>query len=234
LASSKGKSTPRLIVGAQSQLGVKLAASRNCGSQNHSRPEGLTDVRFTAAHRLELSLGEREIDRFVVFPTNTALIIQSSAAATLACTNTLLYKVHMKVNKYTIATMELALIFPAVLFMTALFVRNLQPPQYEPAHTAHQIVAWYAARPRIGLWGLLIALPLAVLVMGCGTLLRGWSRETELRQAARNTLATLSAHLSTLLVAAATLAAGGVLAIVTLHVLTDRRILTPPASIQSK
>jgi hypothetical protein len=51
--------------------------------------------------------------------------------------------------------------------------------------------------------------------------LRGWSRETELRQATRNTLATLSVHLATLLVAAATLAAGGVLAIVALHVLTD-------------
>jgi hypothetical protein len=124
-------------------------------------------------------------------------------------------------KKYTIATTELLLIFPAVLFMTALFVRNLQPPQYEPAHTAHQIVTWYAARPRIGLWGLLVALPLAVLVTGCGTLLRGWSHETELRQAARHTLATLRAHLAMLLVAAATLAAGGVLAIVALHVLTD-------------
>jgi hypothetical protein len=200
---------------------VKLAASCNCGSRNPFPLEGLTDVRCTAAHRLEISLGEREIDRFVVFPTNTALIIQSSAAATLAWMSTFRYKVHMKVKKYTIATTELALIFPALLFMTALFVRNLQPPQYEPAHTAHQIVAWYAARPRIGLWGLLIALPLAVLVTGCGTLLRGWSRETELRQATRNTLATLSVHLATLLVAAATLAAGGVLAIVALHVLTD-------------
>jgi hypothetical protein len=127
----------------------------------------------------------------------------------------------MKVNKYAVATTELLLIFPAILFMAALFVRNLQPPQYEPAHTAHQIVAWYAARPRIGLWGLLIAMPLAVLVTGCGTLLRGWSRETELRQAARHTLATLRTHLATLLVAAATLAAGGILAIVALHVLTD-------------
>jgi hypothetical protein len=115
----------------------------------------------------------------------------------------------------------LLLIFPAFLFVTALFVRNLQPPQYEPVHTAHQIVAWYAARPRIGLWGLLIALPLTVLVTGCGTLLRGWTNEPELRQAVRHTGATLSAHLATLLVAAATLAAGGVLAIVALHILTD-------------
>jgi hypothetical protein len=77
----------------------------------------------------------------------------------------------MKSPKYTLATAELLLIFPAVLFMTALFVRNLQPSQYEPPHTAHQIVARYAARPHLGLGGLLIALPFIVLVTGCATLL---------------------------------------------------------------
>jgi hypothetical protein len=127
----------------------------------------------------------------------------------------------MRSTKYALATTELLLIFPAVLFMIALFVRNLQPQQYEPAHTAQQIVNWYALRPRIGLWGLLIALPLAVLVTGCATLLRRWSYESELRQAAWQTIATLRTHLATVLVAGATLAAGGVLAIVALHVLTD-------------
>ena len=133
----------------------------------------------------------------------------------------MLYKVVMKFAKYTIATAEMLLIFPAALFMTALFVRNLQPPQYEPAHSAQQIVMWYAARPRIGLWVLLIGLPLLVLVTGCSTLLRKWGREVELRQAARDTLAVLRTHLATVLVAGATLAAGGTLAIVALHVLTD-------------
>jgi hypothetical protein len=127
----------------------------------------------------------------------------------------------MKLPKYTIATTELLLIFPAALFMTALFMRNVQPQQYEPARTAQQIVMWFAARPRIGLWGLLIALPLTVLVTGCATLLRRWSNEVELRQATRYTLAVFGAHLTTLLVAGATLTAGGVLAIVALHVLTD-------------
>jgi hypothetical protein len=95
------------------------------------------------------------------------------------------------------------------------------PLQYQPAHTAERIVTWYAVRPRISLWGLLIALPLAVLVTGCGTLLRSWSDEVELRQATRQTLAAISAHLATVLVAGATLTAGGVLAIVVLHILTD-------------
>jgi hypothetical protein len=127
----------------------------------------------------------------------------------------------MNLPKRALAATELLLIFPAALFMTALFVRNLQPQQYQPAHAAEQIVAWYAARPRIGLWGLLIALPLAVLITGCGTLLRSWSDEVELRRAARQTLAAISAHLTTVLVAGATFTAGGVLAIVALHMLSD-------------
>jgi hypothetical protein len=127
----------------------------------------------------------------------------------------------MSIVKRTIAATELALVFPAALFMTAVFVRSLQPLEYEPAHTAQRIVDWYAVRPRIGLWILLIALPLAVLVTGCGTLLRTWSREVELRHAAQQTQAVVRAHLATLLIAGSTLTAGGILAIVALHMLTD-------------
>ena len=107
------------------------------------------------------------------------------------------------------------------LFMTALFVRNLQPLQYEPAHTAQRIVMWYSARPHVGLWVFLIALPFVVLVTGCATLLRSWNDDVQLRQAAAQAFTALRAHLAMVFVAAATLTAGGVLAIVTLHVLTD-------------
>lgn len=128
----------------------------------------------------------------------------------------------MSLPKRVIAATELLLIFPAALFMTALFVRNVQPLQYEPAHTAQRIVMWYSGLPpHIGLWGLLIALPFAVLVTGCGTLLRSWSSEVQLRQATLQTLTAIRAHLAALLVAGATLIAAGVLAIVALHVLTD-------------
>lgn len=127
----------------------------------------------------------------------------------------------MTLIKRALAAAELMLIFPAALFMTALFVRNIQPLQYEPAHTAQRIVTWYAERPRIGLWLLLIAMPLTVLCTGCATLLRAWSHEAELRQAARQTFAAIRAHLAALLVAAATVTAGGILAIVAVHMLTD-------------
>ena len=127
----------------------------------------------------------------------------------------------MNVVKRAIAATEVLLIFPAVLFMTALFVRNLQPQQYEPAHTAQQVVAWYAARPRLGLWVLLIALPFAVLVTGGATLLRAWRRDAALRQAARAVAGAIRAHLAVLLVGAATLASLGILAIVALHMISD-------------
>jgi hypothetical protein len=127
----------------------------------------------------------------------------------------------MRTLQRTIAATELLLIFPAALFMSALFVRNLQPLQYEPAHTAQRIVMWYAVRPHIGLWVLLMALPFAVLVTGCATLLRSWNDDGELRHAARQTLAAFHAHLAILIVAAATLTAGGILAMVAVHSLTD-------------
>ena len=127
----------------------------------------------------------------------------------------------MKSLKSLIAVAELLLILPALLFMTALFVRNIEPQQYEPARTAEQIVTWYAERPRLGLWVLLIALPFAVLAIGCGTLLRSWLSDVELQTATRQTFTAFRRHLATVLVATATFAAGAILAIVAVHVLTD-------------
>jgi len=117
-------------------------------------------------------------------------------------------------TKRMIAATEVLLIFPAVLFMAALFVRNVQPQQYEPAHTAQKIVMWYASRPPVGLWVFLISLPLAVLITGSATLVRSWNEGAQLRREIR-------AHLATLCVAVATVTAGAVLAIVALHMLTD-------------
>jgi len=131
------------------------------------------------------------------------------------------YKVSMKTIKRTIATTELLLVFPAALFMTALFVRDIQPAQYEPAHTALRLVEWFSARPHLGLDVCLIALPFAALVIGGATVLRSWRSEAKLRQAALETLAAVRSHLATLLIAGATVMAGGILAIVALHMITD-------------
>lgn len=127
----------------------------------------------------------------------------------------------MKRHQSALAAAEVLLVFPAVLFMTALFVRDVQPQQYEPAHSAQRIVDWYAASPHLGLWVLLIAMPLAVSGIGGITLLRAWKRDAQLRLAATQVLTTLRAQFAALLIALSTLAAAGILAIVALHVMTD-------------
>lgn len=66
-----------------------------------------------------------------------------------------------------------------------------------------------------------MALPFTVLFTGCLTLWFRWSSEIELREAVQRTVLAVRAHLSTMLVAVATLVAGGILAIVALHVLSD-------------
>jgi hypothetical protein len=127
----------------------------------------------------------------------------------------------------SIAVLHLALILPSALFMTALVVRNLGSLQYEPAHTAQQLVLWYAGRMWT-LWVLLVALPLTVLVSGC-VALRHRNRSIELPSGThwaslswtsteRNSTSDRS---PTPLVIVTTVAAGGILAVVVLHMLAN-------------
>src|SRR5258707_15521635 len=127
----------------------------------------------------------------------------------------------MNAAKRTIAATELFLVFPGALFMTALVVRSLQPRQFEPAHSAQRLVDWFSARPHLGLDLFLIALPFAAFVVGCSSLVRGWSRDAEMRRAALATVAAIRAHMAMLLIAGASLAAGGILAIVAVHMITE-------------
>jgi hypothetical protein len=98
-----------------------------------------------------------------------------------------------------VAALELVLTLPAALFLTAVIAPSLVS---QPAPTAHSLVMWYAERMWT-LWVLLLALPLIALVIGCATLPR------------------LRPDLGAILVAMGTLAAGGVLAIVILHMLAN-------------
>ncbi len=113
------------------------------------------------------------------------------------------------------------MILPAVLFMGAIVVRDLPLPQYVPAYTAQRIVMWYAAR-QWTLWVLLIALPLAALAAGCFTFLSGRNDVERPRLPRRQTpTGLLPLELSKLVVAAPTLMAGGILAIVIVHMLAN-------------
>jgi ABC-type multidrug transport system permease subunit len=127
----------------------------------------------------------------------------------------------MKTIQRSLAALELLLVFPAVLFMMSLVVRSLQPTVYEPAHTAQRIVDWYATHPPVGLFVLLIALPLAVLAIGSATLLREWRRNQAMRTATRQTFAFIRAYASTLLIAVTIATAVGILAIVAVHMAAD-------------
>jgi hypothetical protein len=127
----------------------------------------------------------------------------------------------MKTVYRSLAALELLLVFPAVLFMTSLFVRSIQPIEFEPARTAQRIVDWYASSVHVGLWLLLIAMPLSVLIVGSATLVREWRRDPDLRDGTLKILGLIRAHAATLLIAGTTVTASGILAIVALHMMTD-------------
>jgi hypothetical protein len=82
---------------------------------------------------------------------------------------TLYYKVSMRTIKRTLAVIELLLVFPAALFMIALFLREVQPL----AQTG-RLVEWFSHHVVLGLYVALIAMPLAAFVVGCAIVLRSW------------------------------------------------------------
>lgn len=127
----------------------------------------------------------------------------------------------MKLLRRSLAALEITLILPAALFMTALFLRSIQPTQFQPSHAAQQIVDWYAARPHLGLWILLIALPLLVLTTGIVSLTHQWRNDSEMRQATRTLISIVRSHASALLVGGASLVSASILAIVAMHLMTD-------------
>ena len=122
----------------------------------------------------------------------------------------------MNTTRRAIAATQALLILPAILFMGALVVRQLSPLQHEPPYTAQQIIMWYARRMWT-LWVLLITLPLAVVVTGCLTFLRTWSRDRELPRSVQEWSAAIHDDPVMLFVGALTLTAGVVLAIVAVH-----------------
>lgn len=99
-----------------------------------------------------------------------------------------------------VAALDVVLILPAALFMLCVFLRSAFPP----AEAAERLIVWYSGRVWT-LWVLLLALPLAALVSGGATLFTNGAWRL------------LREQFSTLLVAATTLAAAAILAIVVLH-----------------
>jgi hypothetical protein len=120
----------------------------------------------------------------------------------------------MTLTNDVIAALALALVFPAVLFVGALFLRQFRPSGAEPARTAERVVSWYSAHAQLGLWVLLLLMPLAAFVLGSAALLRTWAENPELRYFSWRALAAIPAHLPAELVGAATVVSGYVLAMI--------------------
>ncbi len=119
-----------------------------------------------------------------------------------------------------IAVTELLLIAPAALFMAALLIRGVRPPQHEPSFTAQSIVYWFSER-HWTLWVLLMAMPFAALVIGWISLVRIWRSDIELRQSASRATSAVREHAAVLLVSIVTLAAAGILVIMVVHTLAN-------------
>jgi hypothetical protein len=118
-----------------------------------------------------------------------------------------------------IAAWVLALVGPAVLFVTALFLRQVPPPESEPARTAERIVRWYAAHPQLALWVLLLLLPLSAFLLGSAALLRTWGDNPQLQYYAWRALAAIPAHWPAVSIGGATLLSAGALAMITAHLM---------------
>ena len=122
----------------------------------------------------------------------------------------------MGANKRAVAAVEVLLIAPAALFMVSLFLRQVQPL----AQTGH-VVEWFTHHLVLGLYVSLFSMPLAAFIGGCTVLLLSWRNDPQFRTATSNLLIAAKDQWATLLVAAATAVAAGILFIVALHLLTE-------------
>ena len=126
----------------------------------------------------------------------------------------------MSLTNDVIAAWAFALVGPAILFITALFLRQVPPPGSEPARTADRIVRWYAAHPQLALWVLLLLLPLSAFILGSAALLRTWGDNPQLQDFTWRALAAIPAHWPAMSIGGATLLSAGVLIMITAHLMS--------------
>ena len=136
----------------------------------------------------------------------------------------------MSLTNDVIAIWALALICPAVLFIGALFLRQVPPPGSEPARTAERIVRWYAAHPQLALWVFLLLLPLSAFMLGSAALLRTWGDNPQLQYYTWRALAAIPEHWPAVSIGGATLLSAGVLAMITAQLMAGQTGDGPSAS----
>jgi hypothetical protein len=128
----------------------------------------------------------------------------------------------MSLTNDVIAAWALALVCPAVLFVAALFLRQVPPPTSEPARTADRIVKWYATHPQLALWVFLLLLPLSAFILGSAALLRTWGDNPQLQYYTWRALAAIPEHWPAVSIGGATLLSAGVLAMITAQLMAGQ------------
>lgn len=131
----------------------------------------------------------------------------------------------MSVTNDVIAAWALALICPALVFVTALALRQVQELESAPARTAERIVAWFGAHPQFGLWVVLLLFPLSAFILGSAALLRTWGENPQLRDYAWRALWAIPAHWPAVVIGGATLLSAGVLTMITAHLTREIRLM---------
>lgn len=133
----------------------------------------------------------------------------------------LLYKARMSLTNDVIAALALALVCPALLFAAALFVRQVAPPESEPAQSAQRIVTWYAAHPQLSLWVLLFLLPISSFGVGLAGLLRTWGENPHFRGYAWRLLMAIPNHWPAMSIGGATILSAAVVVMITAHLFRE-------------
>jgi len=132
------------------------------------------------------------------------------------------YKAIMGLTNDVIAAWALVLIGPAVVFIAALFLRQVPPPTSQPARTADRIVKWYAGHPQLALWVFLLLLPFSAFLLGSAALLRTWDENPQLQYYAWRALAAIPEHWPAVSIGGATLLSAGVLAMITAQLMAGQ------------
>ena len=131
----------------------------------------------------------------------------------------------MDLTNDVIAAWALALVSPALVFVTALTVRQVQPLESNPPRLAERIVTWFAAHPQFGLWVVLLLLPLSAFILGSAALLRTWADNPQLRDFAWRALWAIPVHWPAVFVGGATLLSAGVLTMITAHLMREIHLM---------
>lgn len=129
----------------------------------------------------------------------------------------------MALTNDVIAAGTLALVGPAVLFMTALFLRQVPRPGTGPARTADRIVKWYAGHPQFSLWVLLILLPFSAFVLGLAALLRTWGDNPKLQYWTSRAMEEIPKHWPAMSIGGATIVSMALLVMITAQLMDGQR-----------